>query len=159
LRSRLSGTTAYSPTNATNLDTYQEAVTETDSDAPGEAFIYDPLSFQNFALIFQIKTGGVYQGNGQVNGGQDPLQYLQTKLFTPLGISQSAYVWTRDAKGHPQMAGGASFTATDWLKYGELVLQNGTWQSARLLPASNLSAGLGTWSDDTFLGKVLGTLP
>jgi len=152
LQSGLSGNPGYSPTNASNLDTYQEAVTETDSYAPGKAFIYDPLSFQNFALLFQIKTGGVYSGNGQVSGGTDPLSYLQTKLFTPLGISQSAYVWTRDVKGHPQMAGGASFAATDWLKYGQLVLQNGTWQSSRLLTASKLSYCTGGYINPAYLG-------
>ena len=51
LQSGLSGNPGYSPTNATNLDTYQEAVTETDSYAPTKSFIYDPLSFQNFALL------------------------------------------------------------------------------------------------------------
>jgi CubicO group peptidase (beta-lactamase class C family) len=152
LQSGLSGNAGYSPTNATNLDTYQEAVTETDSYPPGKAFIYDPLSFQNFALIFQVKTGGTYQGNGQVNGGTDPLQYLQTKLFTPLGISQNAYVWTRDDKGHPQMAGGASFAATDWLKFGQFVLQNGTWQSTRLLSASELSYCTGGYVNPAYEG-------
>ena len=152
LQSGLNGNPGYSPTNATNLDTYQEAVTETDSYAPTKAFIYDPLSFQNFALLFQIKTGGVYSGNGQVTGGSDPLTYLQSKLFTPLGISQNAYVWTRDVKGHPQMAGGASLAATDWLKYGQLVLQNGTWQSSRLLNASKLSYCTGGFINQAYLG-------
>ena len=152
LQSGLSGTPGYSPGAAPTLDTYQEAVAETDSYAPGQAFIYDPLSFQNFALIFQVKTGGAYGGNGQVSGGTDPVAYLQTKLFTPLGINSNAYAWTRDIDGHPQMAGGASFTATDWLKYGQLVLQHGTWQSSRLLDAAKLQNCTGGYQNPAYLG-------
>ncbi|MES2097844.1 MAG: serine hydrolase [Pseudomonadota bacterium] len=152
LQSGLTGNPAYLPLTASTLDTYQLAVTETDSYAPGQAFVYDPLSFQNFAMIFQLRSGGGYGGNGQVTGGTDPVDYLQTKLFTPLGIPASAYGWGRDAKNHPQMAGGASFAATDWLKYGQFALQRGTWQSNRLLPAATIDYCTGGYKNPAFLG-------
>ena len=152
LQSGLSGNPAYSPLTASTLDTYQLAVTNTASYNQGEAFIYDPLSFQTFALMFQAKTGGVYAGNGQITGGTDPVDYLQTKLFTPLGITQAGYVWQRDVKGRPQMAGGASFTATDWIKFGQLMIQRGTWQSTRLLDSARLAQCTGSYVNPAYKG-------
>jgi CubicO group peptidase (beta-lactamase class C family) len=152
LQSGLSGNPAYSPVTAPTLDTYQLAVTNTASYSQGEAFIYDPLSFQAFAMIFQAKTGGTYAGNGQITGGTDPVEYLQSKLFTPLGIAQSAYVWQRDAKGRPQMAGGASFTATDWIKFGQFMIQRGTWASTRLLDAARLNQCTGGYINPAYKG-------
>lgn len=152
LQSGLSGNPAYSPLTATTLDTYQLAVTNTASYNQGEAFIYDPLSFQTFAMIFQAKTGGTYTGNGQITGGTDPVDYLQSKLFTPLGIAQNAYVWQRDVKGRPQMAGGASFTATDWIKFGQFMIQRGTWQSTRLLDAARLNQCTGGYVNPAYKG-------
>ena len=155
LQSGLSGNPAYSPLTAPTLDTYQLAVTNTASYNQGEAFIYDPLSFQAFAMIFQAKTGGVYAGNGQITGGTDPVDYLQSKLFTPLGIGQGAYVWQRDVKGRPQMAGGASFAATDWAKFGQFMIQHGTWQSNRLVDAARLAQCTGGYINPAYKGYGL----
>ena len=152
LQSGLTGNPAYSAGLATQLDTYQLTVADTATYAPGQAFVYDPLAFQAFALAFQLRTGGVYGGNGQVTGGTDPISYLQARLFAPLGVATGAYGWTRDAKGHPQMAGGASFTATDWLKYGQFALQRGTWQSTRLLPATWIDQCTGGYKNPAYLG-------
>ncbi len=152
LQSGLTGNPGYSPLTASMLDTYQQAVYDTATYAPGQAFVYDPLSFQAFALDFQVRSGGVYAGNGQVTGGNDPVTYLQTRLFGPLGIAASAYAWGRDAKGHPQMAGGASFSATDWLRYGQFMLQRGTWQSTRLLPAAALDYCTGGYVNPAYGG-------
>ena len=143
LQSGLNGNPAYTPQVET-LDSYHLAVNEDHPYNPGEAFQYDPLSFQNFALFFQLGTGGTYSNvdpddpdpthpAGQVNGGLDPVDYLQTKLFSKFAINSTDYVWARDAKGHPQMAGGASFMARDWMKYGQFMLQKGTWHGERLL--------------------------
>jgi CubicO group peptidase (beta-lactamase class C family) len=162
LNSGMHGNPAYSPRTVPTLDTYNLAVNEIDSGNPagGNAFIYDPLSFQNFALLFQISSGGTYGSGGAVSGGTDPVDYLQTKLFTPLGIASTSYGWTRDVQGHSQMAGGASFSATDWLKYGQFMLQKGTWQSARHLPAATVdycTAGTGTggYTNPSFHGYGL----
>ncbi len=152
LQSGLTGNPGYSATAATTLDTYALTVADTATYAPGQAFVYDPLSFQAFALIFQIKTGGIYTGAGQVAGGTDPLTYLQTKLFTPLGITLNASSWTRDAKGRPQMAGGAYLPATEWLRYGQLVLQKGTFGTARLLDANKLQQCVGGYDNPAYLG-------
>jgi CubicO group peptidase (beta-lactamase class C family) len=148
----LSGNPAYSALEAPTLDTYQLAVADTSSFNEGEAFIYDPLAFQAFALIFQARTGGVYSGNGQIVGGTDPLAYLQIKLFTPLGISSVDANWQRDVKGRPQMAGGASLRATDWLKFGQFMLQRGTWQDRRLLAASRLDECTGGFVNFAYKG-------
>jgi CubicO group peptidase (beta-lactamase class C family) len=50
------------------------------------------------------------------------------------------------------MAGGASFTATDWLRYGQFMLQRGTWQSTRLLPAAAIDLCTGGYVNPAYRG-------
>jgi hypothetical protein len=112
---------------------------------------------------YKGNTPGVYVPLPPYSGGldpnqpgRDPVQYLQDKLFatdTDLGpgtgfgltpVDPNApddpgdYKWNRDGAqttaSHPQMAGGAVFRATAWLKYGQFMLQRGTWKTQRLLP-------------------------
>jgi CubicO group peptidase (beta-lactamase class C family) len=155
LQSGLTGNPAYSPIGAQTLDTYQLAVDNTASYNRGAAFVYDALSFQTVAMIFQVKSGGVYTGNGNITGGTDPVDYLQTKLFTPIGIPRTSQIWQRDIEGRPQMAGGASFTATDWVKFGQFMLQRGTWQSTRLLEAARLDQCTGGYINPAYKGYGL----
>jgi CubicO group peptidase (beta-lactamase class C family) len=122
--------------NLNLIDTYAQAIYVPSSYAPGQAAIYTPNTFQAFGAFFELKTGGTLAANGSVTGGRDPLDYLSQKIFTPLGINASR--WSRDSKGKPNMAGGAYFTARDWLKLGQLILQDGKWNGQQLLNASRL---------------------
>jgi CubicO group peptidase (beta-lactamase class C family) len=122
--------------NLNQVDTYAQALYVTSTFAPGVAAIYTPNTFQAFAAFFELKTGGTLAANGSVTGGRDPLDYLSQKIFTPLGINASR--WSRDTKGKPNMAGGAYLTARDWLKFGQLLLQDGKWNGRQLLNASRL---------------------
>jgi CubicO group peptidase (beta-lactamase class C family) len=122
-----------------SLDTYAEAVDRVPIRAPGTTFIYDPLNFQDFAIILQVKTGGTYGGGGVVTGGTDPVAYLQEKLLTPLGIDAGDVRWARDAQHHPQMAGGAALHATEWLRYGQFMLDGGKWNGKQLIDARLLA--------------------
>ncbi|MDB5967777.1 MAG: CubicO group peptidase beta-lactamase class family [Hydrocarboniphaga sp.] len=138
LQSGLSTNPDYSPANVGQLDTYQLAIDDPANYAPGDAFIYDPLAFQAFALMFERKSGNT-----------DPIEFIRSKVFTPIGLSGD--VWQRDAQNHPQMAGGASLSAPMWARYGQLMLQNGTWQSARVLPAEGVKDCL-TYANPAYLG-------
>lgn len=138
LQSGLSTNPAYDPLNVGELDTYQLAIEDPAHYAPGDAFIYDPLAFQAFALMFERKSGNT-----------DPVAYLRDKVFTPIGLSGDE--WERDAQNHPQMAGGASVSAPMWARYGQLMLQNGTWQGSRVLPAEGVKDCL-TYSNPAYLG-------
>ncbi|MBC8165820.1 MAG: serine hydrolase [Bryobacteraceae bacterium] len=152
LSSGLAPNPAYSAVAVSRLDTYQLSVERSSGSPPDQVFVYDPLAFQNFALIFQIRSGGVYLGDGKVTGGLDPIDYLQTKLFRPIGVTLGPRDWQRDMAGHPQMAGGANLTARDWLKYGQLVLQKGTWLDRRILDADMLANCTGGFYNRAYAG-------
>jgi CubicO group peptidase (beta-lactamase class C family) len=49
----------------------------------------------------------------------------------PMGIDR--YTWPFNRGGQPYGAGGASFRARDFLKFGQLMLDGGTWQGRRIL--------------------------
>jgi CubicO group peptidase (beta-lactamase class C family) len=138
LQSGLSTNPDYSPANVSKLDTYQLAIDDPANYAPGQAFIYDPLSFQAFALLFERKSGGT-----------DPITYLDSKVLSKIGLTN--YFWQRDEDNHPQMAGGASISAPMWARYGQMILQNGTWQGARVLPAQGVKDCL-TYPNPAYLG-------
>jgi len=138
LQSGLSTNPDYSPVDVSDSDTYQLAIDDPANYAPGDAFIYDPLAFQAFALMFERKAANA-----------DPVAFLRSQVFTPIGISGD--IWQRDADNHPQMAGGASMSAPMWARYGQLMLQQGTWQSTRLLSADGVKDCL-TYENPAYLG-------
>lgn len=142
-----------SPKKVADLDTYALAVDNTASEPPGDAFIYDPLSFQAFALVFEVESGGTYKGKGQVLNGVAPLAYLQDRMFSKINVSNVAANWVTDVDGKPQMAGGSSLTPLEWLRYGQLVVQLGTWRSSRILNRTKLERCLGyLYDNDAYLG-------
>ena len=97
LQSGLSTNPDYSPANVGSADTYALALDDPANFPPGMAFIYDPLAFQAFALMFERVSG------------RDPIEYLRTNVFLPIGLTGDT--WQRDAADHPQMAGGATMSA------------------------------------------------
>ncbi|NBB85637.1 MAG: serine hydrolase [Bacteroidetes bacterium] len=87
----------------------------------GTGFRYGPGAFQAF--------GGVMT---EVLAGEDPTAYLQRRILGPIGASVDR--WNR-IDGDAQLAGGAHMTARDWLRFGRLVLQDGTWEGEQILPS------------------------
>ena len=138
LQSGLSTNPDYNPAQVSNLDTYALALNDPANYAPGQAFIYDPLAFQAFALMFERSSNTT-----------DPVAYLQDNVFKPIGLTGDS--WQRDAQNHPQMAGGATMSADAWARYGLLMLQNGTWGSSRVLPAAGVRDCL-TYQNPAYLG-------
>lgn len=137
LQGGLSTNPDFDPLLVAQSDTYELAINDPAEYAPGQAFIYDPLAFQAYALALERRSG------------EDPVEYLRNEVFAPIGLSGDE--WERDAEGHPQMAGGASLTAPMWLRYGQLMLQNGTWESRRVLPAAGVQECL-TYRNEAYLG-------
>lgn len=117
--------------------------------APGGQFAYGATSFFIFGEIMRRKLNG-----------RDPASVLEQDVLGPLG--DDSVFWVRDAHGNPHLAGGAVLTASEWGRFGVLLLQHGVWRGHRLLPAgplaecargsdANPSYGLGMWlnADDS----------
>lgn len=89
---------------------------------PGTHFIYNSLGTYMLSAIAQKITG------------ERILHYLGPRLFVPLGIAQPT--WQTSPQGIDTGGWGLSLTTPDIARFGQLYLQRGVWQGARLLPES-----------------------
>lgn len=56
---------------------------------------------------------------------ETPLDYLKRRIFDPIGIKVDLEKWVHDASGNPHIPNGAYFTAREWIKYGQWLLDGG----------------------------------
>lgn len=89
---------------------------------PGARWVYDEPLYHLLSLILRIETGAPAFDVGR------------RRLFGPLGIPMSARRWETDGNGNPLGVTGATLTAREMLKIGELVRRGGTWDGQRILP-------------------------
>lgn len=59
-------------------------------------------------------------------------QYLQTKLWQPLGMQSDAF-WSTDKTGQAKTYCCLNATAYDYAKFGRLYLNNGNWQGQQII--------------------------
>jgi CubicO group peptidase (beta-lactamase class C family) len=69
----------------------------------------------------------------QEAAGEDLLGFINTRLFTPLGITSATL--EPDEHGTPVGSSYMYATARDWARYGQFLLQDGVWQGQELLPS------------------------
>lgn len=113
------------------VPTYQTAVSQAKiTAAPGQRFQYGPVPFQIFGEIMRRKL----LADGRA---KDPLDYLQQRLFTPLGMKYE--LWRENADKMPHLPSGAFFTAREWAKFGLLVLHGGAWEGRAIVKAESLA--------------------
>ncbi|MGW4481345.1 serine hydrolase domain-containing protein [Rhodococcus triatomae] len=101
---------------------------------PGTVWAYNNAAIQTLVPLLESATGTPF-----VEFGRD-------RLLAPLGMTDSAF--GTDASG-----GGVSFmglrsTCRDLGRFGELVLQDGTWDGRRIVSADYLDAATGRASQD-----------
>ena len=87
--------------------------------APGDTAIYCSIN-PNLAL-----------GMAGRAAGESPFYLFDRLIATPLGIHH--YIWAVDRARNPYGGGGMAFVARDFLKFGQLMLQDGTWRGRRIL--------------------------
>ncbi|HUS36301.1 MAG TPA: serine hydrolase [Verrucomicrobiae bacterium] len=93
---------------------------------PGTHFVYNtPATFMLSAIVQKIT-------------GQPVLEYLQPRLFAPLGISDPT--WESGKSGINMGGFGLSVRTEDIAKFGQLYLQNGEWRGEQLVPREWVSA-------------------
>lgn len=93
----------------------------------GASFVYGPSHLQVFCEVLRrklAKRGTTYD------------QYLDRKLIKPLGINITQ--WRGDSHGNVIPSAGMYMTGRDWLSFGELVVQGGSWKGRQLMPTECL---------------------
>ena len=89
---------------------------------PGTHFVYNTLGSHMLSAIVQQVTG------------QTVAEYLRPRLFEPLGIRNPE--WSADPEGRTIGGYGLFLRTEDIARFGQLYLQQGTWEGRQLLPAS-----------------------
>lgn len=89
---------------------------------PGTHFLYNTPATYMLSAIVQKVTG------------QTVLEYLQPRLFEPLGIREPT--WGTSPQGISLGGYGLSVRTEDIARFGQLYLQKGKWGDKQLVPAS-----------------------
>jgi CubicO group peptidase (beta-lactamase class C family) len=88
---------------------------------PGTHFVYNSGASYLLSAIVQSVTGLTL------------LEYLEPRLFEPLGIPKPT--WLRSPQGIDAGGWGLSIRTEDIAKFGQLYLQRGEWNGATLIPS------------------------
>lgn len=89
--------------------------------APGSFFRYNtPATFMQSAIVQKVT-------------GQTVVEYLQARLFDPLGIDPPR--WDKNPQGISLGGYGLFLRTEEIAKFGQLYLQKGIWQGKQLIPA------------------------
>ncbi len=97
------------------------------------AFLARPVEYAP-GTHFLYNTGATYMLSAIVQRLADMrmLDYLQSRLFQPLGIEDPA--WETSPQGIDTGGWGLSIRTEDIARFGQLYLQKGLWQDRRILP-------------------------
>lgn len=120
LRQLLSLTSGLASKSAEGVPSYAAAAVLPIGDAA--SFQYGPAPFQVFGEVLRRKLQP---------SGETVTQYLERRLLQPIGLRVGA--WTNAASGQPNLPSGASLTAREWIKFGQLLEQNGVWNGRAVL--------------------------
>ena len=102
---------------------------------PGTFFLYNSGATYMLSAIVQRLTG------------QTLLDYLQPRLFAPLGIERPT--WESCPRGINAGGWGMSATTEDIARFGQLYLQQGRWEGRQLVPAAWVAAATSTQADNS----------
>lgn len=109
-------------------DPYRYALQQAVVAPPGQVWNYNSGATEVVAAVLKKASG-------------KPVDELaRTLLFAPLGITDVD--WPHNAKGDPIAAGALRLRPRDLAKIGQLVLQRGTWNGARVVSASWIDAAM-----------------
>jgi CubicO group peptidase (beta-lactamase class C family) len=106
----------------------------------GRMHLGEQAEAPKYGRYFSYCTGGVFVLSEvlQKATGERTDLYAQTRLFAPLGIGDAQWVFS--PMNIPQTGGGLRLTSRDLLKFGQLYLNGGVWQTKRLLSESWIHA-------------------
>jgi len=73
--------------------------------------------------------------------GQSNADYLQSRIWQPLGMQDDA-LWVTDDEGKEFAAGGLNATLRDFAKLGQLYLHPGSWNGQQVVPGAWVMASV-----------------
>ncbi|MEM1441357.1 MAG: serine hydrolase [Verrucomicrobiota bacterium] len=139
-------TSGIDPGENGRVPSYAEAVDVAALSGRGEKFRYGPSAFQIFGELIRRELN-----SREDLPFEDPLAYLEARVFEPIGLEYAD--WRRDRDGRPHLPSGAFLTVSEWAKYGQFLLQGGMWKEEQLVdretlklaadPGSEVAAGYG----------------
>lgn len=106
--------------------------------APGEAFRYVSIDTHVLGMVLRGATG------------RSVPELMTEGLFAPLGLEADPY-YLADGEGTAFVLGGLNLTTRDYARFGQLILQGGTWQGREIVPA--------TWVSEMTAESAPGALP
>ncbi len=108
------------------------------SKAPRTTWTYNNAGVQTLEQILQQAIG------------QDVATFAQTRLFQPLGMTHTHM--TRDRAGNPQLFEGIQSTCLDLARFGQLMLDEGTWGGKQIVSSSWVAQATGRSSSSLNAG-------
>lgn len=98
---------------------------------PGTQFVYGPSHYYAFGEFLRRKLL-------QHGIDQDPLEYLDARVFQPIGLEYQS--WIHDEAGNPHIPNGCFITPRNWVKLGQLLLQRGNWNGKQIVAKDLIDA-------------------
>jgi CubicO group peptidase (beta-lactamase class C family) len=91
---------------------------------------------------FSYCTAGVFLLGQMLRraAGQDVDDYLDAKLFGPMGIANRE--WPKSPSGEIMTGGGLRLRSRDLAKLGQMILDGGTWEGRQIVPAKWIADAL-----------------
>ena len=71
--------------------------------------------------------------------GKDIPELLESRILAPVGMEAAPYYLT-DGEGVSFVLGGLNVTTRDYARFGQMVLQRGSWQGQQVVPADWVAA-------------------
>jgi len=105
--------------------TYASAVKMPIKSGATGKFQYGPTPFQVWGEFMKRKLAEKNEG---------PLEYLDRRIFKPIGLEYGS--WKKGRDGNPHLPSGARMTARDWAKFGEFVRLNGKANEKQVVDAA-----------------------
>lgn len=121
------------------LDDFTAELTETFA-TPGDTWQYVSIDTHVIGMVIRGATG------------RPVSELLTEKILQPLGLERDGYYIT-DGDGVAFVLGGLNFITRDYARFGQMILQNGTYNGQQIVPAEWIEASTSP-SAPTETGKL-----
>jgi CubicO group peptidase (beta-lactamase class C family) len=125
-------------TTGHDVDTWSYQIARSDGNWI-KAFLNVPIAHPPGTHFF-YNTGATYMLSAIIQklSGMKLIDYLQARLFEPLGIRTAT--WQESPQGIAVGGYGLSLTTEDLARFGQLYLQKGRWEDRQILPEAWVEA-------------------